>query len=139
LWLSRLNRKGYGEFQIGTNQKGMVVLAHRFSYYAKFGPTQLFVLHTCDNPACVNPKHLFTGTNRDNMRDCATKGRTARGARHGNVVLTESIVKRIVRMAASLNPSRIAKRLGLKRQTVNGVVKGYKWSWLTGIKRNGTR
>jgi hypothetical protein len=58
--------------------------AHRFAWLAYKGriPTNLWVLHTCDNPPCVNPDHLFVGTHQDNMRDMKDKGR-ARG-RHGS-------------------------------------------------------
>lgn len=51
--------------------------AHRYAYESAFGPipTGMLILHRCDNPACVNPEHLFVGTQGDNMRDMASKGR----------------------------------------------------------------
>lgn len=64
--------KGYGRF------RGQ--LAHRIAYKRATGrdPGSLFVCHVCDNPPCVNPEHLWLGTNRDNQSDASIKGR-ARG------------------------------------------------------------
>lgn len=72
-WLGSKNKKGYG--QINVNNKPM--LSHRFSYMLHYGAfdNQLCVLHKCDMPSCVAPEHLFLGTKKDNMRDCANKGR----------------------------------------------------------------
>src|SRR3954467_8753663 len=61
----------------GSFNTGIENLAHRFSWLLHFGPIPkgLKVLHTCDRPLCVRPDHLFLGTQRDNMQDCAKKGR----------------------------------------------------------------
>lgn len=82
LWIASTRGKGYGAFGAdGKNQ-----YAHRASWEIHYGPIPdgLWVLHHCDTPACVNPQHLFLGTNADNMQDCVAKGRTATGERNGS-------------------------------------------------------
>ena len=72
-WTGRLDRDGYG--RITENQKPM--LAHRASYLIAHGELDpsLNVCHTCDRPRCVNPRHLFLGTQKDNVIDMHSKGR----------------------------------------------------------------
>jgi hypothetical protein len=64
---------GYGKFRIDTR----MIQAHRISWTIKNGeiPEGLLVLHKCDNRICINPNHLFLGTNKDNMRDMHSKNR----------------------------------------------------------------
>lgn len=73
LWIGGKNQHGYGQIQ--NYDKKMEV--HRFSWIHLVGEIEggLFVLHRCDNPACVNSAHLFLGTQRDNMLDMRAKGR----------------------------------------------------------------
>ena len=73
LWRASLSQDGYGQFKL----HGTMRRSHRVAWELVYGvvPNGLFVLHSCDNPPCVNPGHLFLGTNTDNMRDCAAKGR----------------------------------------------------------------
>lgn len=74
-WLWRGSTVGMGYGTLCVN--GRTVRAHRHSYELYVGPIPkgLFVLHSCDNPGCVNPAHLFTGAGADNMQDCLAKGR----------------------------------------------------------------
>ena len=75
IWMGYVDSLGYARFQIPKTQ--IMTSAHRASYEAFVGsiPKGLCVLHKCDNPSCVNPTHLFIGTQLDNMRDKCSKGR----------------------------------------------------------------
>ena len=82
VWTSTRNERGYGVVIVQSPGDPSVPLhmkAHRLSYLIEYGPppADLFVLHTCDNPPCVNPAHLFLGTARDNAQDMAAKGRSS--------------------------------------------------------------
>lgn len=75
-WIAGKTSYGYGSFSAGGREKG-AVKAHRWSYehYRVEIPAGLHVLHHCDRPSCVNPTHLFLGTQADNVRDMMEKGR----------------------------------------------------------------
>jgi hypothetical protein len=75
-WSGARNAKGYGMFNSGVGIT-RVQLAHRYAYATYKGELlpYMYVLHSCDNPSCVNPAHLFLGTQQDNMQDCLSKGR----------------------------------------------------------------
>ena len=92
IWKASKDKNGYGIFRamIGSVKFNK---AHRYSYALHTGDLLIGMqaLHTCDNPSCVNPNHLFSGTNADNMRDKVQKGRsrTPVGEQHGKAILTE--------------------------------------------------
>jgi hypothetical protein len=73
IWKASLTHSGYGQFY----HQGGPVRAHRLSYEMEYGPIPngMYVLHSCDTPACVNPKHLSVGTQKDNLEDMKSKGR----------------------------------------------------------------
>ncbi len=79
-WTAAQSGNGYGAFQTSTRQEA----SHRVAWTLKHGaiPDGLFICHHCDNPLCCNESHLFLGSNRDNLRDAARKGRTASGDRN---------------------------------------------------------
>lgn len=92
--------KGYG----GINYLGKKVYVHRLAWILKRGeiPEGLHVLHRCDNPPCINPNHLFLGTNEDNIHDCMSKGRKVsadvRGEKNPRAILSAVDVLRIRRL-----------------------------------------
>lgn len=140
LWTSALNGNGYGVFH---NPKG-VRLAHRMAWTLTYGPlsSNVGVLHRCDVPACVRPEHLFLGTQTDNMRDAATKGRVRkgethnwhrvpiRGEAHPQARLTEAIVRAIrERIAAgTITQQQLAAELGLDQSTISQIVHRKRWA-----------
>jgi hypothetical protein len=92
-WLWTGNASKYGHFQAN----GVQTLAHRVSWMIHHGgiPKGMFVCHKCDTPLCVNPAHLFLGTQKDNMGDAKVKGRYEFGEQRWNSKLTKQQVLEI--------------------------------------------
>ncbi len=103
LWQGTMLRQGYGCFKIA----GKMYKAHRVAYLYAVGPISrgLVVCHSCDNPWCVKPDHLFTGTHQDNSSDTVRKGRQAKGTRHGSYTHPERVA-RGNRHGSHLHPER---------------------------------
>lgn len=130
LWQGGLTGAGYGNFAVRRGRKVQNQLAHRMAHTLLCGPIPhgLFVLHTCDTPACVNPDHLFIGNQADNMTDKCQKGRQARGERNGFAKLNWTQVRAIRSM--SEQGSRIAviaATFGIHRDTVSLIRRRKLW------------
>ena len=121
---------GYGSFTIN----GKSVRAHRFSYEVFHGPIPptLVVRHRCDIPLCVNPYHLQTGTNADNVMDRVLRGRSAMGERNARSKITSEIAKKIFDDERSY--SVISKIYGIHKSTICQIKLGKTWSHVTGKK-----
>lgn len=121
--------EGYGTLRYRTRK----YKAHRVSYEINVGPIPdgLWVLHTCDNPICVNPRHLFLGTVQDNNRDKMQKGRhrAPKGEEHPHHILTEDKVRQIRQMWQTGNYTQIeiGHVVGMSNVTVSQVVRGDTW------------
>jgi hypothetical protein len=136
IW-KKFNNKGYGM----SGLKGKSIKAHRLSYLTFVGeiPNNLHVLHNCDNPACVNPKHLFLGDHQDNMNDKVNKNRQSKGEDHGNSKLLQKKVNEIRTLWSAelagrakgkdvqLTQKELAKRFRVDRTTINRIINNRIW------------
>ena len=111
-----------------------MILAHRVSWelrHKKPIPDDLCVLHKCDNRKCVNPKHLFLGTNADNSADMVRKGRSPVqiGERNSNCKLKEADVVLIRQLANGQKTQRaIAKQFSVSEMTISEIVTRKRWT-----------
>lgn len=129
-WKASILRGGYGYFYLkGTKQ------AHRMAYELTHGkiPAGKCVLHTCDNPACCNPAHLFLGTQMDNIADMNSKERCrcARGE-DSNAKLNRAQVREIRGKYASGNHTyvKLASEYGISFAQIGNIVRRDDWAWL---------
>jgi len=124
-WQGYHMRDGYGAFHFN----GKRVIASRFAWVLAYGkiPEGMCVLHKCDNPACVNPRHLFLGTQKDNMRDAVLKWRKS-GPHNGRTRLTWPQVDAIrLLLQNGWSAYRLAKLFGVNYKTVWQIREGKTW------------
>lgn len=128
IWTGALHWEGYG--QIFKN--GKLELAHRVSYELFNGHIPendthhgTVVCHACDVRKCVNPAHLFLGTQRDNVMDAVKKGILQRGERNGRAKLTYQDIQRI--RADNRLQRVIADEFGVSQQHISAIKRGVWW------------
>lgn len=127
-WLGGKHPFGHGRFHVN----GRAASAHVVAYEAFIGPMPegMFGLHRCDIPDCVNPWHVFPGTQADNMRDKCAKGRQYRpiGDLHPQRKLSADQVRTIrYRLAKGEAPVALAVEFGVHRNTIYSVKTGQNW------------
>jgi hypothetical protein len=122
IWMGALDRKGYGRH--GVPRQKRTASAHRSAYAATFGPIPdgMAACHRCDTPSCVNPSHLFLGTQQVNCEDMARKGRHGL-AKIGAAQAAE--IKRRLR-AGEMHRS-IAEDFGVDRSTITQINRNKSW------------
>jgi len=126
IWQGRIQHDGYGAI----TREGRQWLAHRLAWLICHGPTDLCVLHKCDNPPCVRPDHLFTGTQQDNIADMVSKGRQhhPRGTRNPKAKLTLELAEEIRRKyIPNKNLVALSKEYGVARSTIQRVISHQNW------------
>lgn len=134
IWKQAISRNGYG--RIGLNYKNLY--AHRVSYELNIGaiPNKLSVLHKCDNRKCVNPEHLFLGTQKDNIQDMIKKQRGCNGEKQGNSKLTAADVKCIRESywvssnKRNSNLKELSEKFGISKPHICALIKGIRWKHL---------
>lgn len=132
MWLKATSKLGYGRLA-GT-------YAHRISYEVFNGPipAKLCVCHTCDNPPCVNPSHLFLGTCKDNTQDCIRKGRftSLKGERSSSAKLKENDVLNILqKLKTGSTQTELARQYGVDTSTISHIKTGIRWKYLVGVQK----
>jgi hypothetical protein len=129
-WKASKDRYGYGRFKIGNKTIGSHIITYKL--YNNISNLQdLHILHTCDNRSCVNPNHLFTGTNLDNIADRQSKGREAhnKGVVHGRAKLMDEEIFYIREQVKSGKLHReLAKELNVSRVTITRIVNRVIWT-----------
>jgi len=126
-WLASTGERGYGKIMIhGPDGKAMAT-ASRIAYELCFGPVHdgLQVLHSCDNPPCCNPGHLFLGTQLQNVADMEAKGRMSVGEEHPTAKLTAAQVAEI-RHSHELQ-AVVGARFGVTQSNVSLIRSGKRW------------
>lgn len=127
-WNGCQARGGYGQIWID----GKMKLAHRTAYELYVGPIpdDLLALHKCDNPTCVNPDHLFLGTQADNMLDKVEKGRLSdhKGEQNGYSKLTDDDVAEIRSMEGTMAQHEIGSLFGVSQGSVCRIFRRQTWA-----------
>lgn len=122
------NAHGYAVVSRG----GKLQYAHRLTYQDKFGPIPegLVLRHTCDNSKCINPDHLITGTQLENIQDRVLRDRSAKGINNGRAKLTEDSVKAI--LADTSTPKiQLARQFGVDPKMIRNIKNKVNWTHIS--------
>jgi HNH endonuclease len=133
-WTAGVDKNGYGKFQITCKKNGRTwqkhVRAHVLSWELNNGIVGRgrVVMHSCDNPSCVRPSHLSSGTNAENRRDSLVKGRVPRGEASGASRISQQTAIDIIRLhRVGMRFCDISKKLGVSKSIARRVSLGFCW------------
>ncbi len=139
-WTGGRDKNGYGRFHVGPKGRQRHLRSHRVALAIASGFVSLNALHSCDNPICCNPEHLFEGSHPQNVADRHRKGRDAAGARTGRrlhpesdprgIQLTEALVAAIkteVEVGKYGEIVRVSRKYGVSRWAVYQMLSGRTW------------
>lgn len=135
-WTGSRQKNGYGRLGIGSRGQGVRV-AHRVAWEIFHGavPPGMKVCHRCDRPSCVNPVHLFLGTQADNLADMRAKGRQARGRKVPQAKLhPEDVLTIREGDACGLSAKSLAGIYGVSASAIRHILKGHTWKHIGGSK-----
>lgn len=126
-WLGNLNEHLRAKMTI--NGRSCAVSRVMYTLFKSDIPEGLCALHTCDNPMCVNPYHLFLGTKKDNTHDMLKKGRSnsARGSKSGNSKLTDNQVIQIRQLKGKMTLAKIGEQFGITKENVWYIHRNHTW------------
>lgn len=133
LWQGSRSNFGHGYIALGGRGDGRIGV-HHLSYALHIGPVPdgLWVLHRCDVPHCVNPDHLFVGTQQDNVNDMLSKGRHARGSDKSGAKLNDDAVRAIrVLLADGVMKTEIGRRFNVTDTIIRRIERGQAWGHVT--------
>lgn len=135
LWTGNMLPSGYGQIGRG-GRRAATLLAHRAAVEIATGepvPSHLVVMHSCDNPSCVNPAHLSLGTNMDNSHDMIAKGRNVivslKGIENPHAKLTPEAVRDI--RSSRMPQAALARKYRVSEATIAAVIHGRTWRHVT--------
>jgi DNA-binding transcriptional regulator YiaG len=130
VWTGSTTENGYGKFWF----EGYNMRAHRASYILHVDDfdRDLYMLHKCHNPSCVNPDHLYPGTQKDNMADAIDRGTMTKGEEVGNSKLSKSDVLKIRDLAenSDLTHEEISEKFPIAQAQTTRIINGDRWGWL---------
>ncbi len=125
LWTKHTDKDGYGNFWVKDKPIRTHIYVMLYTLKVKI-PKGSFVCHTCDNPTCVRPSHLFIGTPKQNSEDRDAKGRGIRGEKCHLAKLTAKAVK-YIRSLHKPNHRKIAEQYGVTRSVISNMLRGLTW------------
>jgi hypothetical protein len=131
-WRGRTHTEGYGVLSYRDGPRRLHPTAHRMSWELFRGeiPEGLDVLHTCDRKICVQPAHLYLGTQADNTRDAVQRGQHPIGERHARARLTAADV--ITIRNSNETHEALAERYGIAKASISAVRRGLTWKHIDG-------